>query len=129
MILERLRGKKGLLHELPLPLQIVITNVIVMFSWAIFRAPSLDQGIDYWKSMLGVSQAAVSSPLLHTMIFTPRHIVAMIICSIVVWQTVQAHEWVKKLTLPKMALCMIIFIYAIFVMFTQAYNPFLYFQF
>jgi alginate O-acetyltransferase complex protein AlgI len=129
MILERLRGKKGLFSGLPLHLQIVFTNIIVMFSWSIFRSPSLAQGLDYWKSMIGLTRAAATSPLLHTMIFTPRNIAAMIICAIFVWQTVQAHEWVKKLTMPKMVLCIFVFIVAVCVMFTQTYNPFLYFQF
>ena len=129
MILERLRGKKGLFDGMPLPLQILFTNIIVMFSWSIFRSPSLAQGLDYWKSMIGLSHAAVSSPLLHSVIFTPRNFAAMAICGLVVWQTVQAHEWVKKLTVPKLALCIIVFALAVCAMFTQTYNPFLYFQF
>jgi len=129
MILERLRGKKGLLHELPLWLQIVVTNVIVMFSWAIFRSPSLAQGLDYWKAMIGLSSAAATTPLLHAMIFTPRHIVALLLCAVFVWQRRQAHDWVKQLTVPKLVVCVIVFVYAVCVMFTQTYNPFLYFQF
>ncbi|MBN2037612.1 MAG: MBOAT family protein [Chitinispirillaceae bacterium] len=129
MILERLRGKKGLLHGLPLPLQIAITNVIVMISWAIFRAPSLSQGVEYWKAMVGLAPAGDATPLLHSLLFTPQNIIGMLICGLVVWQTVQAHEWVKKLTVTKMIICVIIFLYAVCAMFTQTYNPFLYFQF
>jgi alginate O-acetyltransferase complex protein AlgI len=129
MILERLHGKKGLFHGLPLPLQILLTNVVVMFSWSIFRSPTLAQGIDYWKSMAGISRAAATSPLLHSLVFTPRNITAMAICAVVVWQTVQAHDWVKKLSVPKMAVAFTVFVYAVCAMFTQTYNPFLYFQF
>lgn len=129
MIFERIRGKKGLFGGLPLPIQILLANIIVMFSWAIFRSPSLGQAWDYWKAMVGISQPAATTPLLHAAIFTPKQIVEMLICALVIWQTTQAHEWVKKLSAPKLALSMTLFIYAVFVMFTQTYNPFLYFQF
>jgi alginate O-acetyltransferase complex protein AlgI len=129
MIVERMRGKKGLFHGLPLPLQIVLANGIVMFSWALFRSPSIKQGLQYWQAMIGAVHPAVTSPLLHAGIFTPRHIVEMIICGIFIWQGVQAHEWVKRLSAPKLVLCIFVFIFAVFAMFTQTYNPFLYFQF
>jgi alginate O-acetyltransferase complex protein AlgI len=129
MIVERMRGKKGLFDGLPLWLQILLTNIIVMFSWSIFRSPSLAQGLDYWKSMLGLAHAAASSPLLHAVIFTPRNFVAMAVCAVAVWQTVQAHDWVKNMTAAKTAIILAVFVYAVCMMFTQTYNPFLYFQF
>jgi alginate O-acetyltransferase complex protein AlgI len=129
MIVERMRGKKGLFFGLPLWLQIAITNVIVMFSWAIFRSPSLAQGWQYWRAMVGVAHAAPSSPLLHAEIFTAQNIFIMAICSLFVWQSVQAHDWVRKLTAPRLTACILVFLLAICAMFTQTYNPFLYFQF
>ncbi|MCU0608478.1 MAG: hypothetical protein MUF22_01765 [Chitinispirillaceae bacterium] len=129
MIVERMLGKKGLFSGLPLPVQIVITNVIVMFSWAIFRAPSLSQGWQYWKSMLGLVHPAATAPLVHAEIFTLRNIVMIGFCAVLVFQKTQAHEWVKRLTVPKMAVCLVLFALAICAMFTQTYNPFLYFQF
>jgi alginate O-acetyltransferase complex protein AlgI len=130
MTIERLIGKDRVLFpKLPFVVQVILLNIIVMFSWAIFRAPSLAQGWQYWLSMVGAVHPAATSPLLHTELFTPRHIVEMLICGLFVWQTVQAHEWVKKLTTPKVAIAMVVFVYAVFVMFTQTYNPFLYFQF
>lgn len=130
MILERLRGKKSLYEGLPLWMQILLNNAVVMFSWAIFRAPSLDQGVTYWKSMLGLVQPAVTVPLLHAELFTPRNIVALLVCALVVWQPMQAHEWIKQgITKKKLVICLSLFVLAIFFMFTQTYNPFLYFQF
>ena len=129
MIIERLRGKKGLFPSLPFPVQIVLANVVVMFSWAIFRAPSLAQGWHYWLSMVGVVHPAATTPLLHAEIFTLRNTLALAVCGIVVFQKVQAHEWVQRLTVPRMALCLLVFVVAVFMMFTQTYNPFLYFQF
>ena len=129
MIIERLRGKKGLFDEMPMWGRIALSNILVMFSWAIFRSPSLAQGWHYWMSMLGITTAAQTAFMLHVMIFTPRNFVMLAICGLLVWQPIQAHEWVKRLSAPKFALCFIVFTLAIVAMFTQTYNPFLYFQF
>ncbi len=129
MVFDRLRGKKGLFAPLPLSLQIALANVILLFSWAIFRSPSLAQGWQYWKSMLGLVKAAPTFPMLHTVIFAPQNIVMLTICGLFIWQKTQAHDWVEKLTVPRMTICILVFLIAICMMFTQTYNPFLYFQF
>jgi hypothetical protein len=41
----------------------------------------------------------------------------------------QAFEWVKKLAPAKIAILMALFFVTIVMMFTQAFSPFLYFQF
>jgi alginate O-acetyltransferase complex protein AlgI len=53
----------------------------------------------------------------------------MALCSLFVWQRVQAHDWVRKLTAPRLTVCILVFLLAVCAMFTQTYNPFLYFQF
>jgi hypothetical protein len=45
------------------------------------------------------------------------------------WQPVQSFEWVNKRSVMKSVIMIILFIMAIASMFTQAFNPFLYFQF
>jgi alginate O-acetyltransferase complex protein AlgI len=129
MILERMMGKKSLFSAVPFWVQVILNNAVVMFSWAFFRAPSIKQGLAYWGSMVGAVQSAITTPMLHTEIFTGRNITAMLMCAFFVWQPFQAHDWVKKLTPLKLALCTAAFVFAIGAMFTQTYNPFLYFQF
>jgi alginate O-acetyltransferase complex protein AlgI len=129
MIGERIFGKKGLFSVVPLPMQILANNAVIIFSWALFRSPSIDQGLQYWKSMIGLAAPAVTIPLLHTEIFSLRHIVEMLICAVLIIQPVQAHDWVKNLSPGKLGIGLVVFIFAIFAMFTQTYNPFLYFQF
>jgi alginate O-acetyltransferase complex protein AlgI len=129
LVVERVFGKKTVYHWMPVWAQVIITNVIVLFGWVVFRAPDLKQGISYWGSMIGVVKPAVASALLTSQIFTPGQVFEMAVCGILVLQPVQAHEWVKKLTVPKMAICGGLFVLAICAMFTQTFNPFLYFQF
>ena len=124
MILERMRGKKGLLDGVPIFVQMIICNILLMFSWTLFRSPSIAQAFIYWQSMLGLIHPAATSPLLHAEIFTPRNICMLLLCGAVVWQPIQAHEWVKKQSSLKLLFCTVVFMIAIIIMFTQTYNPF-----
>jgi alginate O-acetyltransferase complex protein AlgI len=129
MIFERLSGKKTFYAALPLFVQIFITNIIVMFGWVMFNSPSIDHAVMYWGSMLGAVKGSAGAMHLTSEIFQPRHIFVIILCIVVVFQGKQAHDWIMKLTPAKMIVCSIVFILAIIAMFTQTYNPFLYFQF
>jgi uncharacterized protein (DUF983 family) len=52
------------------------------------------------------------------------------VCAALVFQRMQAHEWsLKPQTWPRLILLMPLFVFALLVMFSQAFNPFLYFQF
>jgi len=129
LIFERAFGKKTLYSGFPLPFQIAFTNIIVLFGWVMFRAPSIHGALNYWGSMIGLTHLSVSSMVLSSEIFTPRHLAEMVLCALCVFQPIQAHELVKKLNPPKLAFCGALLVLAIFTMFTQTYNPFLYFQF
>jgi len=129
LIAERLRGKKSLYGNLPRFAHVIITNVVVLFGWVLFRAPDLPQAMYYWRAMTGTIGTNGSTALLNADIFSLKNVVMIIICSIVVWQPVQAHEWVKKLSVPRFALLLLVFMYAVATMVTQTFNPFLYFQF
>lgn len=129
IIWERTMGRQPIYKKFPTTVKILITNVIIIFGWVIFRAPSIDQALLYWKAMLGFGATVPASDILRTEMFSMKYMAEMIICAVLVWQPFQAHEWVRKLTPVKVTLLMIVFIYAIVSMFTQAFNPFLYFQF
>ncbi len=129
LIWERTMGRQALYRKMPVMVKILLTNILVMLGWVMFRAPSMDQAFLMWKAMLGLGGGLFSSDILRTEIFSVKYTVEMIICAIIVFQPFQAHEWVKKLTPLKIVLLTILFVYAIVAMFTQAFNPFLYFQF
>jgi alginate O-acetyltransferase complex protein AlgI len=130
LIIERMGGKKTYYSWLPGWAQVVVTFVIVLFGWVLFRAPSIDQAMLFWGSMVGLVKSSAAAPLLSSQIFTARHIFEMAICAAFVWQPLQAFDWIGKgLSVGKIVICTLIFIYAIFGMFSQTYSPFLYFQF
>ncbi len=129
LITERIMGKKSIYGNLPQLPKVIITNVIILFGWVLFRAPDISQAVAYWKVMLGFSNQNTASMILQAQIMSLPHLFSMLLCAVVVWQPVQAYEWVKNLCGYKYALTGIAFIVAIAVMFTQTFNPFLYFQF
>jgi len=129
LIWERTMGRQPLYKNLPPIVKIVITNCIVMFIWVFFKAPEMSQAWAYWKAMVGLNQPALSAGILQSQLFSVRHVVEMAICAFFIWQPFQAHEWVEKLTGTKYFILIALFILAIIGMFTNAFSPFLYFQF
>jgi len=101
LILERMQGKKSLYSWMPIWGQTTVTFIIVLFGWVLFRAPDLGQAVHFWAAMVGLGQSGVSSTLLSVEIFTPRHIFEMLLCAAFVWQPLQAHHWVEKLSGPQ----------------------------
>jgi hypothetical protein len=51
------------------------------------------------------------------------------VCAVIVWGCRQTWEHAKTVTLVKVAACMALFLWAVVVMFTQTFNPFIYFIF
>jgi alginate O-acetyltransferase complex protein AlgI len=129
LIIERLRGKKSIYGRLPPFVTIILTNVLVVYGWVLFRAPDLPQAIRYWRAMTGMEPSNPSALLLRSEMFSLNNVVAMLLCGLVVWQPVQAFEWVRHRTMVSYVLLGLLFLLAVSSMFTQAFNPFLYFQF
>ncbi len=129
LIWERVRKKESFFARLPKIPSIILTNIVVLFIWVTFRAPDLGQMAQYWASMVGLRGALPSTYLLYSDIFSASSILMMLMIAVFVWQPFQAHEWVKKLDSKRYAVLLGLFFLAIVTMFTQTFNPFLYFQF
>lgn len=129
LIKERMLDKKAIYEPLPVPVQILLTNVIVLFAWVLFRAPTLDQAWLYWQSMIGMRDATLAAPMLGNLVLQPYLIFTLVLAVLFTQFPWQAHDFAAKVTLPRFLLSFIILLLALLTMFTQAFNPFLYFQF
>ncbi len=129
LITERMMDKKPVYEKFPLPFKILFTNIIVLFAWVLFRMPTISEAWLYWKSMLGLRAANVSAPLLGSLLFEPYLVFTLLAGVILCLGKRQAHDFVTTVTLPRLLICFAVFLLAIVSMFTQAFNPFLYFQF
>jgi alginate O-acetyltransferase complex protein AlgI len=80
--------------------------------------------------MFGLMPVANTAPLLAAGIYTPYLLLVMVLCAGLVFQPLQAHDWAQcPVTWPRIALVTPLFFLALMTMYSQAFNPFLYFQF
>jgi alginate O-acetyltransferase complex protein AlgI len=126
---ERWIGKKSPYEWLPRSGRMAVTFVLVLFSWVLFRAPNLGHAITYLGAMFGASQATDASALLGGQIYTRSTLILMAVCAIISFQPIEVCDWVEAMTWRKAVILAPLFLFAIGAMFTQSFNPFLYFQF
>ncbi len=127
---ERWRGKTSAYEQMPKAVRIGTTFLLMLFSWVLFRADSLTDAWRYFATMFGVRPSPDTAALLGATIYTPLYFSVLVLCAFLVFQRVQAFDWsLKPQTWPRYASLVSLFILALVVMFTQAFNPFLYFQF
>jgi len=127
---ERWRGKQSLYHALPRSVRIGLTFVLMLLSWVLFRAESLTAAVQYYAAMFGIIPGSATASLLAAELYTPLVLVVMGACTGLVFQRVQAHEWsLRPPTWGRVAWLVPAFVFSLLVMFSQAFNPFLYFQF
>jgi alginate O-acetyltransferase complex protein AlgI len=127
---ERWRGKQSFYQTLPLSFRIAFTFLLMLFSWVLFRADDLTAAGHYFGAMFGLASTTSASALLAADIYGPLHVVVMVLCAALLFQRVQAHEWsLKPQAWSRSVLLLPLFVIALLMMFSQAFNPFLYFQF
>ncbi len=127
---ERWRGKESLYHALPRSVRIAATFLLVLFSWVLFRAENLTAAGRYLGAMFGLCPTTGASALLAADIYAPLYLVVLAVCGALVLQRTQAHEWsLSPQNWPRVLLLVPLFVFSLLVMFSQAFNPFLYFQF
>ena len=77
----------------------------------------------------GVAEVKHASGLLAAEIYTPHSLAVMFICALVSFRRLEVYDWVEPLTWQKALLLVPLFLLAVGAMFTQSFNPFLYYQF
>lgn len=126
---ERWRGKRSLYARLPRPVRIGFTFVLVLFSWVLFRSATIGDAFRFFGAMVGITGAQGGSTLLAGLIYTRGHFVVMAVCAVLALQPLQAFDYAAQITWRKAVLLVCLFCLALAMMFVQAFNPFLYFQF
>jgi alginate O-acetyltransferase complex protein AlgI len=129
LIAERWAGRKPAYQRLPHPLRVALTFTLVLGSWVWFRAESVATALDYFAAMLGAGTSSETLPLLAAQLFAPGRIALMATGVLCLFAPVQAHDWSESVTWSGAILVPPVFAMAVLAMFSQAANPFLYFQF
>ena len=131
LCLERFWGKKTFYDRLPRPARIVLTNLILLFTWPIFRADDLAASAGYYAGMLGLNglKAAGGSALISGVIYQPLYVMMMIVAAVVVWTAPQTWTFTRRITWWKVAVVLVLLWLSLTALTTQSYNPFIYFIF
>ena len=129
MIVERANNKQALYHKIPRKMQILVTQVIVLFGWVLFRADNIGEAWRMWKAMLGFMPVSAFDAVLSAEIFTPTTIVFMALAAVLSFWKFRSYDWCDRVSLKKAFVALGLFVLATLALFTQSYNPFLYFQF
>ncbi len=129
LALERFMGRKGLYAALPRRLRISLTFVLILVSWVFFRSENMAQAFKFLATMFTVSPPQGGSVLLAGQIYTQGNFIMMGLCALLVFQSRQAFDWAKTMTLPKAIILILLFSLSIMMMFAQSFTSFLYFEF
>ena len=129
LALERMQGKDSFYRTMPAPMRVLTTFLIVLISWVFFRADTLPAAVHYLGCMFGVASTQPGAALLDTVILQPYYVLSFIAALVVAFFGMQSWDWTRSLTPVKGAIALALLWLSIVVLFTQAYNPFIYFIF
>ena len=127
--IERVMGKKSLYSRLPDLLKVVVTFIIVLFTWVFFRTADLSAALGYCAAMLGLGAASPGSGLLAGVIYQPYYVLTFVLAAIVVWGFPQTWDFTRRVTWAKVGATLGVLTVAIVALTTQSFNPFIYFIF
>jgi alginate O-acetyltransferase complex protein AlgI len=129
MIVERANNKNAFYYKAPKLVQVLITQVIVLFGWVLIRADSIGEAWRMWKCMLGFNAVSSADAILSAEIFTPTCLFFMALAALLSFWKFRSFDFCNNVSPVRVALALVIFVVAVLALFTQSYNPFLYFQF
>jgi alginate O-acetyltransferase complex protein AlgI len=110
-------------------LRMASTFVIVLVGWVFFRAATLPAAVGYLRTMAGLTVPAPSAELIRGLIYKPYYLLTVVLAAIVVWGCPQAWDFTRRLSWPRACASVAVLWLAIVMLFTQSYNPFIYFIF
>ena len=96
---------------------------------AFFRAKTLGQALAYFKSLFLLGGAEAASDVPAGAMYTRLHAGVFVLAAVLVWAAPNTWTFTSRLTTPRVVGALGLLALAVFAMWTQSANPFLYFQF
>jgi len=126
LALERMHGRRGFGWRLPRALQILLTFVLVMFGWLLFRASSLQGFSRMAQGLFGVHGWGAAFPLADA---GALNWIALVFCTFLIFGAKNSWEvrWQPRWRLAWGLVLLFLICVATFLVNTS--SPFLYFQF
>ena len=129
LVIERFTGPSKYLYKCTRALKIGITFTVLLFSWVFFRAENFERAFFYLKAMIGLSDTTSASLILMSQVTRPIVLFIIPISFVCTFVLPNTGQILQRLTIEKVITGLFLMILALSMMFTQEFNPFLYFQF
>ncbi len=127
--LERAFGKDALYRRMPDFLKVIMTFFIVLISWVFFRAETIGAAFDYLAAMFGMAEVSANAALGMTLAYKPYTVLTFLIAGCIVWFAPQTWDFTRKLSPIRCVAVIVALWVSIALLFTQSFNPFIYFIF
>jgi len=129
LALERGQGKNSFYQKFPRGFRVAITFFIVLLTWVFFRTADLPTAWNFFGSLFGMTARQSGADLVGGIMYQPFYVTSFLLAGIVVWSFPSVWAWTQRITWAKAVAIMVLFLWSIIVLLTQAYNPFIYFIF
>jgi alginate O-acetyltransferase complex protein AlgI len=129
LAIERGLSTRRLSFHAPRILKVATTFLIVILAWVFFRAPSLHGAVTMLVNLAGGNHPTDNERIATGLIYQPYPLLSMLTAAGVVWGAPQAWDVTRNLTWPRIGWCTAIFLLSVGALFTQSYNPFIYYIF
>lgn len=137
VILDKIFWLK-LAERVPKLVNIIVTFILILFGWVVFRAETLSSALVYWGRMLGVGSGYAHSTVLFPEVagfnglFTL--VLAFLICFLPGWRRIEDWKFFtvtdkKSFLIPQLAVSVALLVLAILSLVNSSFNPFIYFRF
>ena len=134
---ERAIGKNPFYRGAPRVLRVLFTFAVVLITWVFFKAGMMDTGdnsslgvaLAYVADMFGAGGNSAAAHLVGSGLYDRYHLIVFGVCAFIVWGCRQSWDHARHVGALKAVALAALFVWSVAVMFTQTYNPFIYFIF
>ena len=129
LIIERIKISSNRQNKFPRIIKVGITFTAILFSWVFFRAENFERAFFYLKAMFGLNDTTNAALILMSQVTRPIALLIISISFLFIFVLPNSGKILQKLTIGKVMIGIFLMILSLSMMFTQEFNPFLYFQF
>lgn len=129
LAIERALGRFAPGKWLPRVLSVPFTFLIVLCGWVFFRADNFETATQYFQALFAHRGTADAAWLLRAELFSSFNLFMLAVCTAIAFFSPTSQQLLHVFKAWKAAAAMLVFLLAVAMLFTQGFNPFLYFQF
>ncbi len=126
---ERFFGGSDRYASVPAPVKVAVTFVVVLVAWVFFRAENFEVAARYLAAMFGLGDPAPTAGVVWAQAARPAALFWFALAALAAFALPNTQAILRRFTLPKALAGLALLVAATAAMFSQGFNPFLYFQF